>query len=403
MAQKDDNNLNAWPNSYKKRHSVNVMEFYHKILWDSQHQQQQSESDTLKDENRRVRFSAEPPEIYEYEADDTGYPLPDYTCIFPRRSESSFYYCLLDENKSMIHLKQLQKHIVTIEDNIHFDGDKSQDYQYNRLKKSRSLTDFRPIPNHQFRGSRTELDCSTKVFDLVQLATATPLIRSDLSERNSKISLPSTFENVKEEIIHIDEPPPSYVEYKDTASSSKEGNVRTITQPENNNLIAKNIHLFRSCKNKIQMSCIIHETLQGVAYNAVTHGNILQLPSIQGPSYWSGRWFVGTSLCHAFSPISSYSACRSEALPLRYLISDVVCWSTYLGRFIASRISAFLLSLDSVCRNSFQVNPFNDITLSNLRRYWSYKVLVSNDPLWKRHYQGVIPSPYSVSYGYYLS
>lgn len=61
MIENDD--LNAWPSDYQHRSAkYNIIEFYHKILWNSQ-QQEIGESEKI---GRHVTFSKDPPKIFEY-------------------------------------------------------------------------------------------------------------------------------------------------------------------------------------------------------------------------------------------------------------------------------------------------------------------------------------------------
>ncbi|KAG2206840.1 hypothetical protein INT47_007596 [Mucor saturninus] len=128
-------NLAAWPSDEKK---FNVVEFYHKILWASQ----TSPIDEACHGNRRVTFSTEPPVIYEYEPE---YPQrysdhfkPPPSSRHSGENYNSYYYYLQPPTSP-------QDKEEEEDDDVDFSF-----FRNHRLMKTRSLCDFKPIPNGDF-------------------------------------------------------------------------------------------------------------------------------------------------------------------------------------------------------------------------------------------------------------
>lgn len=121
-------NLDAWPSDDRK---FNVVEFYHKILWASQ-QCEQVVPTTKK--GNRVSFSTEPPVIYEYE--------PEYSNTNKRTS----YF-----NYQNFKSRQGDNYYYSQPPMDDYDDDSL--YQNRRLMKTRSLSEFKPIPNHNFNST----------------------------------------------------------------------------------------------------------------------------------------------------------------------------------------------------------------------------------------------------------
>jgi hypothetical protein len=122
---------NAWPSCRDKapKERLNIVEFYHKVLWTSQQQSYCSDIN----QKRRVQFSPNPPDIYEYEPEYNRGLLPKYF------KKKKFQYHLGDEHypHNIIHTQH--HHTVC-----------SNKAPVKQLTKPRSLSDFRPIPNQQF-------------------------------------------------------------------------------------------------------------------------------------------------------------------------------------------------------------------------------------------------------------
>lgn len=146
-------NLDAWPSDDRK---FNVVEFYHKILWASQ--QCEQVVSTIKEKGcNRVTFSTEPPVIYEYE--------PEYSNT---NKKTSFF--------NYQNFKSQQGDCYYYSQPLMNDYDDDNLLQNHRLMKTRSLSEFKPIPNQDFNTS-----------------SLAPCYQSSMDDDN--------------------DPPPSYIEY----------------------------------------------------------------------------------------------------------------------------------------------------------------------------------------------
>ncbi|GAA5795995.1 hypothetical protein HPULCUR_001360 [Helicostylum pulchrum] len=156
----EQDNLKAWPSDVTSK--FNVFEFYHKILWASQ-QCEEEQVVPIKKKGCRVTFSLEPPIIHEYEPEFTN---TNKTCIH--------YYQSFKRKFHQVKKEQEKYFYPTIEDDEMY-------YQNRRLMKTRSLSDFKPIPNQLYHPNNHELTRSTySLYDIPH---------------------------------YDDDPPPSYIEY----------------------------------------------------------------------------------------------------------------------------------------------------------------------------------------------
>jgi hypothetical protein len=131
-----------WPRNNSHGTRINVIEFYHKILWDSQNK---CEPNTEEDSKvkRRVRFSQEPPEIFEYEPEETKHRrFFDYQSLARKQQKLS-----LDTKEKYPH-----KEIALVKDLPPVPS-------YKTLRaNTRSIGDFRPIINDQFKAPPYSID-----------------------------------------------------------------------------------------------------------------------------------------------------------------------------------------------------------------------------------------------------
>lgn len=236
----DQGNLRAW-SSDKKYNTTNtpipnikkfdIVEFYHQILWASQQQQEQQqqqpnceeeEKSTKRQNKKRVRFSKNPPMIYEYEPEYIKNRLFDYSYF--KRKFHQYYHSTqqIDEGRLLKQRiaqqeQQKQQYVyqppttakVVIEEVI---IDKY--YQHNhRLMKTRSLSEFRPVRNQQFTttSNNKEKDFLPKTSLFVsQHQQETP---SSLAHINALSTTEKKLSTMEEEKDNNIDPPPSYIEY----------------------------------------------------------------------------------------------------------------------------------------------------------------------------------------------
>ncbi|KAI8875812.1 hypothetical protein K501DRAFT_280012 [Backusella circina FSU 941] len=173
-----------WPRNSSYGTRINVMEFYHKILWDSQNN---SETNTENDTRikRRVRFSQEPPEVFEYEPEETKY-----------RSFFDYHSLARKQKKLRLDTKEKYPHkeIASVKDI-------SPILSYKTLRaNTRSISDFRPIINDQFKVPPYSIHAFNSSHRSVFLK-----------------DYASCLSNTPQE------PPPSYKEYENITSRNEKG------------------------------------------------------------------------------------------------------------------------------------------------------------------------------------
>lgn len=140
-------NLGAWPSDERR---FNVVEFYHKILWASQ----QCEEGSIREKGgNRVTFSAEPPVIYEYEP-EYSYPTNKRTSYFNYRNfrppPPSWQQ---GEERNYHHHHYPQPPIIIRNKEEEEEEEDLSLFQNHRLMKTRSLSEFKPIPNGDFNAT----------------------------------------------------------------------------------------------------------------------------------------------------------------------------------------------------------------------------------------------------------
>ncbi|KAF1799947.1 hypothetical protein V8B55DRAFT_1367889 [Mucor lusitanicus] len=141
MADNQKQDTSAWPSDCCEKEKFNIVEFYHKILWASQQEQEryQHYEDHHNKTRKRVTFSAEPPQIYEYE--------PEYTTSTLTTSFLSGYIKrkLRPVQNEQFPTKRPQPKSpvppLLLED---YFKDKT-------IVRVRSITDFNPVPNQFYK------------------------------------------------------------------------------------------------------------------------------------------------------------------------------------------------------------------------------------------------------------
>ncbi|CEP15678.1 hypothetical protein [Parasitella parasitica] len=203
----EDQDLKAWPSDYFGREKFNIVEFYHKILWASQQplQQQQQQYQHYEDHSeviqKRVTFSVEPPEIYEYEPEYSTETTATTTAhIFADYFRRKFHH---SGNEDYVPIENQQPPMPLDEDC----------FKEKTVVRVRSLTEFNPVPNQFYQNQELQQQVpsyheSMQIFD-------TSFMQIDMSfemeqqEDMYTLSFPSP--------VVIDEPnipslPPSYDE-----------------------------------------------------------------------------------------------------------------------------------------------------------------------------------------------
>lgn len=193
----EQDNLKAWPSDVTTS-KFNVFEFYHKILWASQQCEEQVVP--IKKKGCRVTFSLEPPIIHEYEPEFTN---TNKTCVFYYQSfKRKFHQATKEQDKYFY---------PTIEDDEMY-------YQNRRLMKTRSLSDFKPIPNQLYHPNHELTRSSYSVYDIPH---------------------------------YDDDPPPSYIEYR---KDDQDENRCKITNLFGGNIKIKKATFFKRTLRKIKSS-----------------------------------------------------------------------------------------------------------------------------------------------------
>lgn len=130
-----------WPSEHE-RNRINVVDFYHKVLWASQ---QYTELLPTKND-RRVSFSADPPIVYEYEPEYSKCQLLNYRTIFQKaklyKQEVHFYEKHRQPNEPFLTIAEEDNYsedAVSPENNADI-YDKT--ILNARLQKTRSFTDI---------------------------------------------------------------------------------------------------------------------------------------------------------------------------------------------------------------------------------------------------------------------
>ncbi|KAG2235327.1 hypothetical protein BDF21DRAFT_428919 [Thamnidium elegans] len=195
----EQDNLKSWPSDVPTS-KFNVFEFYHKILWASQQCEEQVVP--IKKKGCRVTFSLEPPMIHEYEPEFIN---TNKTCIFDYQSFKRKFHQAKEQEKYFY---------PTIEDDEMY-------YQNRRLMKTRSLSDFKPIPNQMYHANNNN---------------STELTRSSYSLYD---------------IPHYDDdPPPSYIEYRNDQDENRYKNTNLL----GGNMKIKKAEFFKRTLRKIKSS-----------------------------------------------------------------------------------------------------------------------------------------------------
>lgn len=195
MVDNQKQDVDAWPSDFLEKEKFNIVEFYHKILWASQQEQEQYQH--YEDHNKtrkRVTFSVEPPEIYEYE--------PEYTTS---TSTSSF---LSDYFKRKLHpIQNEQFPTKRLSPKLPVPPLLLEDYFKDKtIVRVRSITDFNPVPNqfykqqqeapayhdamHTFDPTFMHIDMSFEIEhqeDMYALSTCAP---ADLEDSIAMLSSP---------------------------------------------------------------------------------------------------------------------------------------------------------------------------------------------------------------------
>lgn len=186
--------LNAWPSDCLEREKFNVVEFYHKILWASQQQYQHCE-DQNKINRKRVTFSEDPPEIYEYE--------PEYT-----KTTTSFFSEYFKRKSHNLENEQYPTRKIQQQPSVPLDEECFKDITIVRV---RSITDFNPVPNQQYKQQQQQVPPyheSMHAFDSSFMHTD---MSFEMEQQEEMYALSSSSPAVIDESI-ISSPPPSYNE-----------------------------------------------------------------------------------------------------------------------------------------------------------------------------------------------
>jgi hypothetical protein len=191
--------LNAWPSDCFEKEKFNVVEFYHKILWASQHQQQ--EYQRYEDQNKiawkRVTFSLDPPEIYEYE--------PEYT-----KATTSFFPDYFKRKFHNLENEQYSTRKIQQQSSIPLDEKNFKDVTIVRV---RSITDFNPVPNQQYNQQQQQQQVPS-YYESMQ-AFDSSFMHIDMSfereQQEEMYAVSCSSSAVMDESI-ISSPPPSYNE-----------------------------------------------------------------------------------------------------------------------------------------------------------------------------------------------
>ncbi|GAN01458.1 hypothetical protein MAM1_0007c00891 [Mucor ambiguus] len=140
MTDNQKQNANAWPSDCFEKEKFNIVEFYHKILWASQLEQERYQHyDDHNKIRKRVTFSVEPPQIYEYE--------PEYTTSTLTTSFLSGYI------KRKLHPVQNEQFPTKRpQQKLSVPPLLLDDYFKDKpIVRVRSITDFNPVPNQFYK------------------------------------------------------------------------------------------------------------------------------------------------------------------------------------------------------------------------------------------------------------
>ena len=209
--------LDCWPSDHAKRSTLgkkhNLVEFYHQILWASQSNDQQQTNK----KGCRVSFSSEPPTIHEYEPEYNKSKLIflDYQ-IFRKRSQHHSQH-LKDEQHQFLSSKQSEKDIEESNDSI-----EKEYLDHQPLATRRSISEFQPIRNSQYRHQLGNRDSSTLPYSFKAKSTHVPLAQINMLYTEMNFTAPYLSDTCNK-MSAQDEPLPRY---------SDSADVKDIKHPE---------------------------------------------------------------------------------------------------------------------------------------------------------------------------
>ncbi|KAG0938864.1 hypothetical protein G6F57_006560 [Rhizopus arrhizus] len=151
-----------WPSDHQ-RNRINVVDFYHKVLWASQ---QYTELLPAKN-NQRVSFSADPPIVYEYEPEYSKCQILNYRTIFQKaklyKQEFHFYEKHQQLNEPFLAIAEEDNHSEDAGSPENNADTYDKTILNARLQKTRSFTDIVSI-SRQLLG-KSQSTYATKLCD----------------------------------------------------------------------------------------------------------------------------------------------------------------------------------------------------------------------------------------------
>ncbi|KAL9540909.1 hypothetical protein MBANPS3_009417 [Mucor bainieri] len=180
-----------------------AIEFYHKILWASQQEQERHQH--YEDHNKtrkRVTFSAEPPQIYEYE--------PEYTTSTMATSFLSGYI------KRKLHpIQNEQFPTKRPQQKLPVPPLLLDDYFKDKtIVRVRSITDFNPVPNQFYKQQQQQHDEAPTYHESMHTFDSTFMhidMSFDIEHQEDMYALSiDAPADLEESITTLSSPPPSY-------------------------------------------------------------------------------------------------------------------------------------------------------------------------------------------------
>ncbi|KAK4511124.1 uncharacterized protein ATC70_012335 [Mucor velutinosus] len=204
MVDNQKQNTSGWPSDCFEKEKFNIIEFYHKILWTSQQEQERYQQyDDHNKPRKRVTFSAEPPQIYEYEPEHTTSTLT--TSFLSEYIKRKLYPVQNERFPTKRPQQKSPKPPLLL-------GDYFMDKTTVRV---RSITNFNPVPNQFYRQQQEQQQQEAPTYCKSMHTFDSTFMHMDMSfdiEHQEDMYALSTCApaNLEDSITTVPSPPPSY-------------------------------------------------------------------------------------------------------------------------------------------------------------------------------------------------